>query len=192
MIRTIVAGLFILFLPGFSMVNAIFPVKGELDGEMDILYRIAYGVGISIALTVIIGFVLGTMPSLSNETGHFTSSNLWMGFISLTVGFFIIGWYRGAYQRLKYIHPSLARPQRSKKEDHSDIQMEREYLKRLQQLKKEQMCLKENIRDIKKKMKKVRDDEKKKLSEEKEKYEDEMERVEERLKELEKKVEERF
>ncbi|MEF8874351.1 MAG: DUF1616 domain-containing protein [Candidatus Thermoplasmatota archaeon] len=191
MVRAILAGLFIFFLPGFSIINAIFPVKGALDEEFDLLYRIAYGIGGSVALTIILGFALGWVPASSFGEGHFTADNLWIGLISMTLVFLFVGWYRGAYQWLKYIHPSLARPQRTKKEDEG-YEKEGQDIKRLQQLKKEQISLKEDIKESEKKMKRAKKDEKKRLMEEKEKCKEELERVENKLKRLEEKIEKRF
>lgn len=53
-IRTILGILFILFLPGYSLIAALFPKKNDLDG----IERIALSFGLSIAVTPLIGLAL--------------------------------------------------------------------------------------------------------------------------------------
>ncbi len=159
------------FLPGYTLINAIYPGKGELDEELDMLYRTAYGIGMSVALVVIIGFVLGHIPS-----GEFVAGNIWISLISLTVVFFFLGWYRGAYQSLGIISSRLARaePQLS---EHVDEDSKK--VKRLQKMAKKRASLKEKIKHSKDK-------------EERAKVEKQLERVEKRLKELERDREQDF
>ncbi len=171
MLRLLLTALFMFFLPGYTLVNAIYPGRGELNEELDILYRIAYGIGMSVAFVVIIGFVLGHIPG-----GEFAAGNLWISLISLTVVFFFLGWYRGAYQSLGFISSRLTRdePQLS---EHLDEDSKK--VKRLQKVAKKRASLKEKIKHSK--------DE-----EERTRLERQLERVEKRLKELEKDREEDF
>jgi len=57
-VRMIVGFPLVLFLPGYSLISALFPKKGELDG----IERIALSIGLSIALALIIGLVLNYTP----------------------------------------------------------------------------------------------------------------------------------
>jgi len=107
----IVAGiLFVFFLPGFTMINMLFPRKGELDPEYDIVYRITLGMGLSIVISVIVGFGLNAVSS--EEVGYVTSGPLWAVLLSITGLFALVGWWLGAYPRLGLMHPYLYRPPR--------------------------------------------------------------------------------
>lgn len=57
-VRIIVGFPLVLFLPGYSLIYALFPRKNEMDG----IQRIALSIGLSIALVVIIGFALNYTP----------------------------------------------------------------------------------------------------------------------------------
>lgn len=171
MLRFLLSVLFMFFLPGYTLINAIYPGKGELDEELDILYRIAYSIGISVAVVVIIGFILG-----HTFNGGFKAINIWVSLVSLTILFFFIGWYRGAYQSLSFISPRLtmAEPVVSKHGDENSKKV-----KRLQELAKKRVILKKKIKSSK--------DEG-----ERKKAERELEKIEKKLKELEKDREEDF
>ncbi len=180
MIRSILAGLFILFLPGISLINAVFPGKGELDEELDLIYRIVYGIGASAAMVIILGFILGSLP-YGNDGGYFTAEYIWTVLVVITITFLVVGWYRGAYQWLRYVHPSLSRPKPSFKKEEEGYEREMEDVKELQSLKRKQMSLKEDLKE-----------KRGKSAAEKKRCRDELERVEKELKELEKKIEKRF
>ena len=57
-LRIVLGLLFVLFFPGYSMLSALFPRQGSLDG----IERIALSFGLSIAVTLLIGFVLNYTP----------------------------------------------------------------------------------------------------------------------------------
>ena len=97
--------LLIFFLPGFTLMRMVFPRPEELDVDMGILFQVVMGAVMSIVFAVLIGFVLGS-PVLKG----FTATNLWLTLGGLTLAFFFIGWYRGAYQFLGRLHPKLERP----------------------------------------------------------------------------------
>jgi hypothetical protein len=105
----IVAGvLLVFFLPGYTLVNLLFPRKGELDPEYDVVYRSALGMGLSIVIAIIVGFGLNAIST--EEQGYVTSGPLWGLLVGITAVFIVLGWYRGAYPSAGYIHPSLYRP----------------------------------------------------------------------------------
>ena len=115
----IIAGLVIvLFLPGYTLIQAMFPRKGELDEEFDTLYRITLGMAMSICVVILIGFVLAN-PALGNapdwgswsnsEQGYFQTFFVTLSLLLAIALFFGIGWYRGAYPWMANLHPSLAR-----------------------------------------------------------------------------------
>jgi hypothetical protein len=103
------AGIVILFiLPGYTLINMLFPRKGELDPEYDQVYRVTLGMALSIAITIMVGFVL---DALGDEThAYVTSGPLWLALL-LIVGLFTLGgWLRGAYPMAGLINPRLYRP----------------------------------------------------------------------------------
>ena len=57
-IRTILGLFLILFIPGYSLIAALFPKKDDLDG----IERIALSFGLSIAITPLIGLALNYTP----------------------------------------------------------------------------------------------------------------------------------
>lgn len=117
-LRVIAGLLLVLFLPGYTLIQAMFPRKGELDEEFDVLYRVTLGMAMSICVVILIGFILGN-PSLGNapdwdglsdgDKGYFQTFFVTLSLIGITLIFFVTGWYRGAYPWMANIHPSLAR-----------------------------------------------------------------------------------
>lgn len=104
----VIAGIaFVFFLPGYTMVNMMFPRKGELDPEYDQVYRAALGMGLSIVISIIVGF--GLNAASTEGHGLVTSGPLWTALLSLTALFGFIGWFRGAYPGAGSLHPSLYR-----------------------------------------------------------------------------------
>jgi len=57
-LRWIVGSIFVLFLPGFVVIQALFPRGKELDG----IERLALSVGLSLAITPLIGLLLNYTP----------------------------------------------------------------------------------------------------------------------------------
>jgi len=105
----VLAGLAIIFLlPGYTMVNMLFPRRGELDPEYDIIYRLTLGMGLSVVISILVGFMLNAVSN--EETQYVRSGPLWIALSGLTGLFALVGWLRGAYPRAGYIHPSLFRP----------------------------------------------------------------------------------
>jgi len=98
----------IFFLPGYTLVNMLFPRKAELDPEYDVVYRIALGMGLSMVIAIFVGFGLN---AISTETqGYVSSGPLWASLLSIIAIFFVVGWVRGAYPWLGLLHESLYRP----------------------------------------------------------------------------------
>ena len=117
-IRVVAGLLLVLFLPGYTFIQAMFPRRGELDEEFDTLYRVTLGMAMSICVVILIGFVLGN-PSLGNapdwegwsdgDKGYFQTFFVTTSLTAATLLFFGIGWFRGAYPWMANVHPSLAR-----------------------------------------------------------------------------------
>lgn len=107
----IVAALFLLyFLPGYMFVQALFPRKGELDSDFDLLYRIGLAIGLSIVLTIFVGFGLNSL-GVSEETGmgYVTAGPIVISLLVISLVFFIIAWFRGAFPIMGKLHPALIR-----------------------------------------------------------------------------------
>ena len=117
-IRVVAGLLLVLFLPGYTLIQAMFPRRGELDEEFDTLYRVTLGMAMSICVVILIGFVLGN-PSLGNapdwdgwsdgDKGYFQTFFVTTSLATTILIFFGIGWFRGAYPWMANVHPSLAR-----------------------------------------------------------------------------------
>jgi len=94
------ATLFVLFfLPGFTLVQALFPRRNELDENDDFVYRIVLGIGLSLVLIIFIGFFLGsiTRTTAEGEEGFFKTPYILSAVLGLSGLFFVLGWWRGAY-----------------------------------------------------------------------------------------------
>lgn len=104
-IRIALGLLLVFFFPGFTLMRLLFPRAEELDTEMGLLFQAVLGAVMSVVISVLVGFVLGS-PILQG----FTSLNIWLSLGSMSILFFVLGWYRGAYQFLGKLHPKLERP----------------------------------------------------------------------------------
>src|SRR2546422_2596226 len=108
--RVIGALVLLFFLPGFLLINALYPRKGELDREYDALYRLTLGIVLSIAVTVFWSFFLNSLGiNEASGLGYVVGPNIAGGLIGLSVAFFALGWWRGAYPWMARVHPLLAR-----------------------------------------------------------------------------------
>lgn len=104
----LVAGILILFfLPGYTLVNLLFPRKGELDPEYDQVYRMTLGMALSVAITIMVGFLLNALGDAQHA--YVSSGPLWAVLLLVTGLFTLGGWLRGAYPLAGMIHPKLYR-----------------------------------------------------------------------------------
>ncbi len=187
MILNLIFGLlFIFFLPGFTMVNALFPRSGELDKEFDMLYRVTLGMGMSIVTVILVGFFLGSLP-VEGEMGHFVGTNIWAMLISLTVIFFVIGWYKGAYQWMGWIHPALDRPSPSEPAPEGfDYKDDKAILQEMQKLARQRQQLKHKLKEAREKSRSQARSIREHYSRQREMIEEELKEVDDRLRKLEK------
>jgi hypothetical protein len=112
-LRVVVALVLTFFLPGYLLVNVLYPRKGELDREYDGLYRVTLGIVLSIAVTVLWDFLLNSLGvNASTNFGFVVGANIAAGLLGLSLLFFVLGWWRGAYPWMARLHPSLARTPR--------------------------------------------------------------------------------
>lgn len=152
-LRIITGLLLIFFIPGFTLVQALFPRKGELDVEFDLLYRATLAIGLSIVVTILTGFALNSL-GINPQTGmgYFTTLYITISLILISLVFFIIGWYRGAYPLLGKIHPVLLRLPKLEAESVLP-EGKKAVVMQLQTLAKERENLRRMIKDCERKMK---------------------------------------
>ena len=116
--RVIAALLLSFFVPGWLLVNALYPRRGELDREYDALYRITLGIVLSIAITVLWGFALNSLGvNAATGFGYVQAPEIAAGLIGVSLLFLLVGWYRGAYPWMARLHPSLGRVPRPASSD---------------------------------------------------------------------------
>jgi hypothetical protein len=88
-------------IPGFTLIQALFPRRNELDEEYDFLYRIILGITLSIVITTLDGFILGSFGINPNTgKGYWDTPYIFGSLIGISLVLFVIGWYRGAYPLL--------------------------------------------------------------------------------------------
>jgi hypothetical protein len=97
----------VFFLPGYTLVNLLFPRKGELDPEYDQVYRITLGMGMSVVISILVGFGLNAISTAQH--GYVSAGPLWTVLLLTTGAFALAGWLRGAYPSAGLIHPRLYR-----------------------------------------------------------------------------------
>ena len=149
MIDIILVLVFVFFLPGFFLVNALYPRKGELDKDYDMLYRLTLGIVMSVVIVILIGFILnafGTDPDTG--LGYFRAEIIWPILIFLTIFLFILGWFRGAYPVMGKIHPSLLRfARREPQSVIMDMKEERETVLAFKKLSEERERLRRQVKN---------------------------------------------
>src|SRR5213593_2021413 len=152
--RVIGALVLLFFLPGFLLINALYPRKGELDREYDALYRLTLGIVLSIAVTVFWSFFLnslGLQPGL--EIGFVRPENIAGGLLGLSAVFFVLGWWRGAYPWMARVHPALARvPKPGPGELLTEEERDHRVRLKLQQLAERREALRRAIKDAERRM----------------------------------------
>ena len=148
MIDYIIASLFMFFLPGFTFINVLFPRKGELDKELDTLYRVAFSIVMSVVFVILLGYILGNLHLVIGYGSFYKSPYIWGVLTSITIIFFLLGWYRGAYQCLGKVHPVLGRP--SPRSSIADVD-EFDLIEEMEGLVRKQHELKKRIKEYEKK-----------------------------------------
>ena len=104
----VLAGILVVFfLPGYTLICMLFPRKGELDPEYDVIYRIAIGIGMSVVIAILVGFGLNAISTA--EHAYVSAGPLWAILSLLILVFVSVGWWRGAYPLAGMIHPALYR-----------------------------------------------------------------------------------
>lgn len=147
--------LLIFILPGLFLVNLLFPRRGELDREYDAVYRLTLGIVLSIAVTVLWGFFLNSLGVQNTATGMgwVQAPFIAAGLIGLTVLFFVLGWWRGAYPWLARVHPALTRmPKPGRESLLTDAERDHHVRMKLEDLAGQRERLRRTIKDLERRM----------------------------------------
>ena len=182
-LNTIVAFLLTFILPGYTLVNAVFPSKGEFDDDFDLIYRITFGIGMSVVITILVGFSLGIAPLINLGARYFNYLNVLITLSSLTLIFFVVGWWRGAYRWMGIIHPKLERPELEVTYYEED---DRELIKEIEDLFRKKQILKKEIKKYRIKTENSSGNIKKRHRDMLNDRKQELEKVDKKLRELEK------
>lgn len=154
-VRVIAALFLTFFVPGWLLVNVLYPRKGELDREYDALYRITLGIVLSIAVTVLWGFVLNSLGvNAATGLGYVQTPEIAAGLVGLSALFFFAGWFRGAYPWMARVHPSLARAPKPSSSDlfASEAEKDHRVRLRLEELASQREKLRRMIKDYERRM----------------------------------------
>lgn len=186
-LRVIGALLLLFFLPGWLLINALYPRKGELDREYDGLYRLTLGIVLSIAVTVFWSFFLNSLGvNPTTLRGYVDSANIAGGLIGLAAVFFVLGWWRGAYPWMARLHPSLARvPRPGPGELLTEEERDHGIRLKLQELAERRQALRRAIKDAERKMRMQSSDARSHYEEQRDTSRTQLKQVEAELKQLE-------
>jgi len=138
--------LLVMFIPGYTLVQMIFPRRGELDEEFDNLYRFTLSIAMSIAIVILLGFYLA-----HPDVRLFSFWPLVISLVSISAVFFVIGWWRGAYPWLGILFPRLLRIPPGVKPETEEILQDKPVsmtLLDIQTLAYERRQLKRKIKDL--------------------------------------------
>lgn len=186
-VRVIGALILIFFLPGWLLVNALYPRKGELDREYDGLYRLTLGIVLSIAVTVFWSFFLNSLGvNPDTNRGYVDSPYIAGGLLGLSTAFFAAGWWRGAYPWMARVHPSFARvPKPGAGELLTEEERDHRVRLRLQDLAERREKLRRAIKDAEHRMRLQSSDARSHFEEQRDKSRAELKTVEAELRKLE-------
>jgi uncharacterized protein DUF1616 len=141
-------------IPGLLLVNLLYPRRGELDREYDAVYRLTLGIVLSIAVTVLWGFFLNSLGvNAATGFGFVQAPYIAAGLIGLSVLFFVVGWWRGAYPWMARLHPSLARmPKPGPESLLTEAEKDHRVRMKLEDLAAERERLRRTIKDLDRRM----------------------------------------
>jgi len=111
-ITGLLALILIFFLPGFFLALSIWPKKGSLSTEYDLLFKCVIGVVFSLLISIFVGMVIFGVQELSapQETQNL---RLWLILGAISVAFALVSWRRGGLHDLAIRRPGKAKGGRS-------------------------------------------------------------------------------
>ena len=153
-LRILGALLLTFVIPGLLLVNLLYPRRGELDREYDRVYRLTLGIVLSIAVTVLWGFFLNALGvNEATGLGYVQGPYIAAGLIGLSLLFFALGWWRGAYPWMARLHPTLSRmPKPGRESLLTEEEKDHRVRMRLQDLASERERLRRTIKDLERRM----------------------------------------
>jgi hypothetical protein len=101
----LLALILIFFLPGFLLTLIIFPKKGALNAEYDILFKGVLGIVLSLMISILIGIVIYGIAQISAPP-EVQSMRLWLILGLLSVGLALVAWTRGGLKILLFSNVS--------------------------------------------------------------------------------------
>lgn len=187
LLRVVAALILVFVLPGLLLVNVLYPRRGELDREYDALYRLTLGIVLSIAVTVLWGFFLNALGvNAATGLGYVQAPEIAEGLIGLSVLFFVLGWWRGAYPWMARVHPSLARvPKAGPESLLTDEEKDHRVRMKLEELAESRERLRRTIKDYERRMRLQSSDARSHYEERRDAARAELKRVESELRKLE-------
>ena len=188
MIEQIVGFLLLFFITGITFIYALFPRKGEMDPQYDLLYRFTFGVVMSVVILILFGFSLNALGTDTSGFGYVTGLNLWIGLTVLSVMFFFIGWWRGAYPWMGRLHKSLLRfPKSPTYSVLAELHDDKETFARFNELASEREKLRRELKDIERRIKLQTGDLREHYEKKRNEVQEELKKVDDDLHELERK-----
>jgi hypothetical protein len=103
-LRTLLAVIFVFFLPGFFLWKALVPRPKDIADEYAAVYTVTFSMALSIAATVLMGILLGSLGTDPvTGKGHIVDWSVpSLGLLTLIAAG--VAWYRGAFPGIgKYI-----------------------------------------------------------------------------------------
>jgi hypothetical protein len=187
LLRVVAALILVFVLPGLLLVNVLYPRRGELDREYDTLYRLTLGIVLSIAVTVLWGFFLNSLGVQPGTlTGYVQAPEIAEGLVGLSILFFVLGWWRGAYPWMARVHPSLARvPKAGPESLLTDDEKDHRVRMKLEELAESRERLRRTIKDYERRMQLQSSDARSHYEEKRDAARAELKRVETELRRLE-------
>ena len=107
----------IFFLPGFFLVLAIFPRRGALSADFDLLFKVALGIVLSLLISTLAGMLIYGIDELAKAPADIQAQRLWFILGLATITFAAISWFRGGIEAiLKKKKPSAEMKKGGKEE----------------------------------------------------------------------------
>ena len=187
LLRVVAALVLTFVLPGVLLVNVLYPRRGELDREYDVLYRLTLGIVLSIAVTVLWGFFLNALGvNEATGLGYVQTPYIASGLVGLSLLFFVLGWFRGAYPWMARVHPSLTRvPKPGPESLLTDEEKDHRVRMKLEELAESRERLRRTIKDFERRMQLQSSDARSHYEEKRDEARAELKRVETELRKLE-------
>jgi len=95
----LVALLLIFFIPGFFLVLILFPKKGQLSRDFDLLFKSALAIALSILIAVLVAIVLDQIGAATGTPG-INSVSLWVSMTVVSIALGFISWFFGGLREL--------------------------------------------------------------------------------------------